>query len=36
MATPEDIAWAAVFLCSDHARSISGQVLPVNAGEPAS
>jgi 3-oxoacyl-[acyl-carrier protein] reductase len=36
MATPEDIAWAAAFLCSDHARSISGQVLPVNAGEPAS
>jgi NAD(P)-dependent dehydrogenase (short-subunit alcohol dehydrogenase family) len=36
MATAEDIARAALFLCSDHARSISGQCLPVNAGEPAS
>jgi NAD(P)-dependent dehydrogenase (short-subunit alcohol dehydrogenase family) len=36
MATPDDIAWAAAFLCSEHARAISGQVLPVNAGEPAS
>jgi NAD(P)-dependent dehydrogenase (short-subunit alcohol dehydrogenase family) len=36
MATAEDIARAAAFLCSDHARSISGQCLPVNAGEPAS
>ncbi len=36
MATADDIAYAAVFLCSDHARSISGQCLPVNAGEPAS
>lgn len=36
MATADDIAWAALFLCSDHARAISGQVLPVNAGEPAS
>jgi NAD(P)-dependent dehydrogenase (short-subunit alcohol dehydrogenase family) len=36
MVTATDIAWAAVFLCSDHARNISGQVLPVNAGEPAS
>jgi NAD(P)-dependent dehydrogenase (short-subunit alcohol dehydrogenase family) len=35
MATAEDIAAAALFLCSDHARSISGQCLPVNAGEPA-
>ena len=33
--TADDIAWAAVFLCSDHARSISGQCVPVNAGEPA-
>jgi len=33
--TAEDIAWAALFLCSDHARNISGQVVPVNAGEPA-
>ena len=24
-----------LFLCSDLARNISGQVLPVNAGEPA-
>ena len=36
MATAEDIANAVVFLCSDAARSISGQCLPVNAGEPAS
>ncbi len=36
MATADDIAWLAVFLCSDHARNISGQVVPVNAGEPAS
>lgn len=36
MATADDIASAAVFLCSDRARSISGQCLPVNAGEPAS
>jgi NAD(P)-dependent dehydrogenase (short-subunit alcohol dehydrogenase family) len=36
MATAEDIARAAAFLCSDHARSISGQCLPVNSGEPAS
>ena len=36
MSTADDIAYAAVFLCSDHARNISGQCLPVNAGEPAS
>jgi NAD(P)-dependent dehydrogenase (short-subunit alcohol dehydrogenase family) len=36
MATAEDIARAAAFLCSDYARSISGQCLPVNSGEPAS
>jgi NAD(P)-dependent dehydrogenase (short-subunit alcohol dehydrogenase family) len=36
MATAEDIANAVVFLCGDAARSISGQCLPVNAGEPAS
>lgn len=35
MATADDIAWAAAFLCSDHARNISGQCIPVNAGEPA-
>jgi NAD(P)-dependent dehydrogenase (short-subunit alcohol dehydrogenase family) len=34
--TAEDVARAAIFLCSDHARNISGQCLPVNAGEPAS
>jgi NAD(P)-dependent dehydrogenase (short-subunit alcohol dehydrogenase family) len=36
MSTADDIAWAAAFLCSDHARSLSGQVITVNAGEPAS
>ena len=36
MSSADDIAYAAVFLCSDHARNISGQCLPVNAGEPAS
>jgi len=35
MVTAEDIAWAALFLCTDQARNISGQVVPVNAGEPA-
>jgi len=35
MTTAEDIAAAAAFLCSPAARNISGQVLPVNAGEPA-
>jgi NAD(P)-dependent dehydrogenase (short-subunit alcohol dehydrogenase family) len=35
MVTAEDIAWAALFLCTDHARNISGQIVPVNAGEPA-
>ena len=34
MVTADDIARAAVFLCSDHARNISGQCIPVNAGEP--
>ncbi len=34
MTRPEDIAWMAAFLCSDHARNISGQCIPVNAGEP--
>lgn len=33
MATANDVAWAAAFLCSEHARNISGQVIPVNAGE---
>jgi NAD(P)-dependent dehydrogenase (short-subunit alcohol dehydrogenase family) len=35
MTTPEDIAWMAAFLCSDHARNISGQCIPINAGEPS-
>jgi len=36
MSTPEDVAALAVFLCSDRARSISGQCIPVTAGEPGS
>jgi NAD(P)-dependent dehydrogenase (short-subunit alcohol dehydrogenase family) len=36
MSTAEDISSLAVFLCSDHARNISGQCIPVTAGEPAS
>jgi NAD(P)-dependent dehydrogenase (short-subunit alcohol dehydrogenase family) len=36
MSTPEDIAALAAFLCSDYARNISGQCIPVTAGEPAS
>jgi NAD(P)-dependent dehydrogenase (short-subunit alcohol dehydrogenase family) len=35
MVTADDIVDASVFLCSDMARNISGQVLAVNAGEPA-
>jgi NAD(P)-dependent dehydrogenase (short-subunit alcohol dehydrogenase family) len=35
MVTADDIVDATVFFCSDMARSISGQVLAVNAGEPA-
>ena len=35
MATADDIVDATVFLASTMARSISGQVLAVNAGEPA-
>jgi NAD(P)-dependent dehydrogenase (short-subunit alcohol dehydrogenase family) len=35
MTTADDIAAATVFLASDLARNISGQVLSVNAGEPA-
>jgi NAD(P)-dependent dehydrogenase (short-subunit alcohol dehydrogenase family) len=34
MVTAEDIVDATVFLCSDMARNISGQVLAVNAGQP--
>ena len=36
MTDAQDIAAAALFLCSDSARNISGQCLPVNGGEPAS
>jgi NAD(P)-dependent dehydrogenase (short-subunit alcohol dehydrogenase family) len=35
MVTADDIVDATVFLCSGMARSISGQVLAVNGGEPA-
>ncbi len=35
MVSAADIVDATVFFCSDMARSISGQVLAVNAGEPA-
>jgi NAD(P)-dependent dehydrogenase (short-subunit alcohol dehydrogenase family) len=35
MTTAEDIAEATAFLASDRAKNISGQVLPVNAGEAA-
>jgi NAD(P)-dependent dehydrogenase (short-subunit alcohol dehydrogenase family) len=35
LATADDISSATMFLCSDLARNISGQVLAVNAGEPA-
>jgi NAD(P)-dependent dehydrogenase (short-subunit alcohol dehydrogenase family) len=36
MSTAEDIASLAAFLCSEGARNISGQCIPVTAGEPAS
>jgi 3-oxoacyl-[acyl-carrier protein] reductase len=35
MTTADDIAEAVAFLASDRAKNISGQVLSVNAGEPA-
>jgi len=35
MSTADDIAALAVFLCSEQARNISGQCIPVTAGEPA-
>lgn len=35
MVTANDIVDATVFFCSDMAKSISGQVLAVNAGDPA-
>ena len=34
MSTADDIAALAVFLCSGQARNISGQCVPVTAGEP--
>jgi len=36
MSSPEDVASLAAFLCSPLARNISGQCIPVTAGEPAS
>ena len=36
MSTADDISALAAFLCSDLARNISGQCIPVTAGEPAS
>jgi NAD(P)-dependent dehydrogenase (short-subunit alcohol dehydrogenase family) len=30
--TPEDVGWTAVFLASDHARSITGQAIMVDGG----
>jgi NAD(P)-dependent dehydrogenase (short-subunit alcohol dehydrogenase family) len=36
MATADDVAQLALFLCSDGARNISGQCIPINAGDPAS
>jgi NAD(P)-dependent dehydrogenase (short-subunit alcohol dehydrogenase family) len=36
MSTAEDISSLAAFLCSDLARNISGQCIPITAGEPAS
>jgi NAD(P)-dependent dehydrogenase (short-subunit alcohol dehydrogenase family) len=35
MVTADDIVDATLYFCSDMARSVSGQVLAVNAGEPA-
>jgi NAD(P)-dependent dehydrogenase (short-subunit alcohol dehydrogenase family) len=35
MSTADDIASLAAFLCSEQARNISGQCIPVTAGEPA-
>ena len=36
MTTADDVAQLAVFLCSDRARNLSGQCIPINAGDPAS
>jgi NAD(P)-dependent dehydrogenase (short-subunit alcohol dehydrogenase family) len=35
MSEAKDVAALAAFLCSDQARNISGQCIPVTAGEPA-
>ena len=35
MTEADDIAEATLFFASDRAKNISGQVLAVNAGEPA-
>jgi len=32
VATPKDIAGPVVFLCSEHARHITGEILNVNGG----
>jgi 3-oxoacyl-[acyl-carrier protein] reductase len=32
VATAEDIAWPIVFLCTDWARHINGEILNVNGG----
>lgn len=32
VATPEDIAWPIIFLCTDWARHINGEILNVNGG----
>lgn len=32
VAAPEDVAWPAVFLCTDWARHINGEILNVNGG----
>jgi 3-oxoacyl-[acyl-carrier protein] reductase len=32
IAAPEDIAWPIVFLCSDQARHVTGEILNVNGG----
>jgi NAD(P)-dependent dehydrogenase (short-subunit alcohol dehydrogenase family) len=36
MTSADDVAQLAHFLCTDAARNISGQCIPVNAGDPAS
>lgn len=36
MTTAEDVAQLTYFLCTEAARNISGQCIPVNAGDPAS